>query len=149
MDIYCIKCKKKTPTLNLIESVTKNNRPILKGTCEICQIKKNRFISKSKSGGDIVSSVISKIPVELHLRTLKGKKYSFCGPNTNLIERLNPDDTPKEWLKSINKVDKVCLRHDLNNLTDLNINEKLAKAVIMPIIATTHKLGLGVIKKQI
>src|ERR1051325_2345128 len=170
MDIYCIKCKKKTPTLNLIESVTKNNRPILKGTCEICQIKKNRFISKSKSGGDIVSSVISKIPVELHLRTLKGKKYSFCGPNTNLTERLNPDDTPKEWSKPINKVDEVCLRHDLayrdsdlgkgtrhdadknmlhdlTNLTDLNINEKLARAVIKPIIATKHKLGLGVIKK--
>ena len=37
--------------------------------------------------------------------------------------------------------------HDLNNLTDLNINEKLARAVIKPIIATKHKLGLGVIKK--
>jgi hypothetical protein len=165
-----MKCKRKTLTLNLIESVTKNNRPILRGTCEICQIRKNRFISKSKSGGDIVSSVISKIPVELHLRTLKGKKYSFCGPNTNLTERLNPDDTPKEWSKPINKVDEVCLKHDLayrdsdlgkgtrhdadkkmlhdlNNLTDLNINEKLARAVIKPIIATKHKLGLGVIKK--
>ena len=170
MDIYCVRCKKKTPTLNIFESVTKNNRPILKGICENCKTKKNRFISKSKVGGDIVSSVISKIPVELHLRSLKGKKYSFCGPNTNLTERLNPDDTPKEWSKPINKVDEVCLRHDLayrdsdlgkgtrhdadkkmleelNNLKDLNINEKLARAVIKPIIATKHKLGLGVVKK--
>ena len=63
MNIYCVKCKKKTPTLNLIESVTKNNRPILKGTCDICGTKRNQFTSKSKSGGDIVSSIISKIPV--------------------------------------------------------------------------------------
>ena len=171
MNIYCVKCKTKTPTLNLTESVTKNNKPILKGKCEICGSKKNTFISKSKVGGDIVSSVISKIPVELHLRTLKGKKYSFCGPNTNLTDRLNPDDTPKEWSKPINKVDEVCLRHDLayrdsdlgkgtrhdadrnmlnelNNLKDLNFNEKLDRAVIKPIIDTKHKLGLGVIKKR-
>ena len=94
MEIYCLKCKSKTQTLNLIESVTKNNKPILKGTCEICRSKKNKFI-KLKVGGDIVSSLISKIPFELHLRTLKGKKYSFCGPNTNLKARLNPDNTPK------------------------------------------------------
>jgi len=171
MDIYCVKCKRKTSTLNLVESVTKNNRSILKGTCEICKTKKNQFISNSKSGGDIVSSVISKIPVELHLRSLNGKKYSFCGPNTNLNERLNSDDTPKEWSKPINKVDEVCLRHDLayrdsdlgkgtrhnadknmieelNNLRDLNINEKFARAVIKPIIYTKHKLGLGTNKKK-
>ena len=170
MDIYCVKCKRKTPTSNLIESHTKNNKSILKGICEICGTKKNQFTSKSKSGGDIVSSIISKIPVELHLRSLKGQKYSFCGPNTNLTERLNPDDTPKEWSKPINKVDQICLRHDiayrdsdlgkgtrhdadkkmleeLNNLTDLNLNEKLARALIKQIIATKHKLGLGAIKK--
>jgi Domain of unknown function (DUF5679)/Phospholipase A2-like domain len=168
--IFCMKCKQKTETLNLIESVTKNNRPILKGICKICQTKKSKFISKVKSGGDIVSSLISKIPVEFHLRSLTGKKYSFCGPNTRLEERLNSDDTPKEWSKPINKVDEVCLRHDLayrdsdlgkgsrheadkkmlddlNNLKDLNINERLARAVIKPIIATKHKLGLG-LKKQ-
>jgi hypothetical protein len=171
MDIYCVKCKRKTSTLNLIESVTKNNRSILKGTCEICGTKKNQFTSKSKSGGDFVSSVISKIPVELHLRSLKGKKYSFCGPNTNLTERLNLDDTPKEWSKPINKVDGVCLKHDLayrdsdlgkgtrhdadkkmidelNNLKDLNISEKLARTLIKPIIATKHILGLGIAKKN-
>jgi hypothetical protein len=170
MEIYCLKCKSKTSTLDLIESITKNNKPILKGKCEICGSKKNRFISKSTTGGDIVSSVISKIPIEFHLRTLKGKKYSFCGPNTKLEERLNPDDTPKEWSKPINKVDEVCLKHDLayrdsdlgkgtrrdadkkmlqdlDNLKDLGFNEKLGKAIIKPIISAKYKLGLGVIKK--
>jgi len=33
--------------------------------------------------GDIVEIVISKIPYELHMRSLNGKKYSYCGPNTN------------------------------------------------------------------
>jgi hypothetical protein len=67
-----------------------------------------------KKGGDIVSSVISKVPVELHLRDLKGRKFSFCGPNTKLDERLNPDDTPKDWSKPINKIDAICMRHDIN-----------------------------------
>ena len=95
MEIYCFKCKSKTPTLNITESLTLNNRAILKGQCEVCNTKKSQFISKSKTGGDIVSSVISKIPIEFHLRTPTGKKYSFCGPNTNLEKRLNADDTPR------------------------------------------------------
>ena len=34
-------------------------------------------------------------------------------PNTNLNIRLNPDETPKDWSKPINKVDAVCMRHDI------------------------------------
>ena len=32
---------------------------------------------KIKRGGDIVSSVISKFPHEIHLRTLKGRKIQL------------------------------------------------------------------------
>ena len=123
---------------------------------------------KGKVGKDIVSSVISKIPIEFHLRTLKGKKYSFCGPNTNLDERLNPDETPKEWSKPINAIDSVCLNHDLaykhadegigsrheadktmldelNAIKnkDLSFTEKLAKYATKGVIWTKYKLGLG------
>ena len=170
---YCVRCREKTESMNITEVISKNNRPMLQSICSVCGNKKSSFIKKesTKSGGDIVSSVISKIPVELHLRTLKGKKYSFCGPNTNLAKRLNTDDTPKEWSKPINKVDAVCLQHDLayrdsdlgkgtrheadkkmieelDNLKDLNISEKLARAVIRPTIAAKHKLGLGVKSKN-
>jgi Domain of unknown function (DUF5679)/Phospholipase A2-like domain len=171
MDMYCLKCKSHTANLEEHESVTKNNRKIIKAKCAVCGKSKNRFLKSVKLGGDIVSSVISKIPVELHLRSLKGKKYSFCGPNTNLAERLNPDDTPKEWSKPINKVDEVCLRHDLayrdsdlgkgtrrdadkkmleelGNLKDLTINEKLARSIIKPIISAKHKLGVGIKKTR-
>jgi hypothetical protein len=38
-----------------------------------------------RRGGDVLSSFISKIPVELHMRPLPGlKKYGYCSPNTQL-----------------------------------------------------------------
>jgi len=67
-----------------------------------------------KRGGDIVKSVISKIPYELHIRSLNGKQYSYCGPNKNLEMRLNPDGTPKSGFEPINKVHEACMHHDYN-----------------------------------
>ena len=61
MEIHCLKCKSRTQTLNLIESVTKNNRPILKGTCEICGSKKCK-VTKSQGGSYILSSFLPKAP---------------------------------------------------------------------------------------
>ena len=121
-----------------------------------------------RRGGDIVSAAISKIPTELHLHAPSGKKYNFCGPNTNLRKRLNPDNTPKDFSKPINKVDEICMRHDiayeeadkgigtrhdadktmlneLNKLNnkELNWNEFLAKYFTKGIIGVKYKLGLG------
>lgn len=42
--IYCLKCKQETETNNLEETVTKNNKPIMKGICTECGSKKNRFL---------------------------------------------------------------------------------------------------------
>ncbi|GBN36903.1 hypothetical protein AVEN_32697-1 [Araneus ventricosus] len=42
--LYCVKCKSHTKTKDMIQTVTKNNRPILKGICIICGSKKNRFL---------------------------------------------------------------------------------------------------------
>lgn len=39
--------------------------------------------------------------------------YNFCGPFTNLNLRLNPDQTPKEWSMPVNKLDEICMRHDI------------------------------------
>ena len=42
--------------------------------------KKRKIIKfKEHIGGDITSSLISKIPYELHLRDTSFKKYSYCG----------------------------------------------------------------------
>ena len=54
---------------------------------------------RKRRGGDIVSSVISKIPTELLLHTLTGNKCNWCGPNTNLSKRLNTDKTPTDFSK--------------------------------------------------
>jgi len=115
-----------------------------------------------------VSAAISKIPTELHLPTLSGKKYNYCGPNTNLRKRLNPDKTSRDFSKPVNKVDEICMRHDsayekadkgigtrhdadktmlneLNELNDkeLNWNEFLAKYFTRGVIGVKYKLGLG------
>ena len=48
MDIYCVKCKARTPTKNVTETTTKKGQPMLKGTCEVCGTRKGKFIPKKK-----------------------------------------------------------------------------------------------------
>jgi hypothetical protein len=94
---------------------------------------------------------------ELHMRTISGRRYNFCGPNTHLNNRLNSDGSPKNWSKPINKVDAICMRHDiayesgnrlqadenmlreLNELDnrDLTCNELVAKYFTRCVIAGT------------
>lgn len=47
MLIFCMRCKQKTDTNNIIETVSKNGRPMVKGTCSIstCGTKKSQFVS--------------------------------------------------------------------------------------------------------
>ena len=46
--MYCLRCKRKTQTKNQREEKTKNGRTILKGTCAVCNTKKNMFVSGEK-----------------------------------------------------------------------------------------------------
>lgn len=43
MELYCVKCKKKTDTMNTQISTTKNNKKIINGKCKICGINKTSF----------------------------------------------------------------------------------------------------------
>ena len=43
--MYYLKCKKDTKDLNVKASMSKNNRYVLKSTCNICKGKKSKFIS--------------------------------------------------------------------------------------------------------
>jgi pimeloyl-ACP methyl ester carboxylesterase len=43
VEAYCIKCKRKTIMLNPQEGVTKNGRPLIKGTCAVCGTNLNRM----------------------------------------------------------------------------------------------------------
>ena len=40
-------------------------------------------------------------------------EHNFTGPGTKPYKRLNPDGTPKEWSKPINRVDNTAYHHDL------------------------------------
>ena len=47
--MYCLKCKKDTKDLNVKAFMTKNNRYMLKSTCNICKGKKSKFVSKKRN----------------------------------------------------------------------------------------------------
>ena len=62
--MYCLKCKKDTKDLNIKAFMTKNNRYMLKSTCNICKGKKSKFVSKKEiMGSGFLSNLFSKIPI--------------------------------------------------------------------------------------
>src|ERR1043165_5905035 len=170
--MYCVKCKSKTGTRDIQNVVSKNNRPILRGVCVVCGTTKTQFVKLSK-GGDLVSSLNSatsnfklawaKFPGEMHL-----PGHSFTGPGTRLDQRLNPDGTPKDWSKPVNRVDSAAYIHDLaydrypdtatrntadraminelNNISNPSVRERIERAVVKPILSAKSSLGLGLKK---
>ena len=39
--------------------------------------------------------------------------HNFTGPGTKLKKRLNPDLTPKEWRRPMNRVDEAAKNHGI------------------------------------
>ena len=86
--IYCLKEKKFTEDLNPIQTITKNNRHIIKATCASCGITKSQFIKKTggnsrrRAGGaiDIHKAMLPLLPKKG--LTLPG--YKYCGPGNPL-----------------------------------------------------------------
>ena len=144
---------------------------MLRGVCAVCGTTKTQFVKGPASrDGDLVSSLNSitsniklpwaKFPGEMHL-----PGHSFTGPGTKLDLRLNPDSTPKDWSKPINRVDKAAYHHDLaynnysdtsnrniadrtmlnelNNISNPTIRERIERAVVKPILSAKSSLGLG------
>ena len=58
MEIYCVKCKRKTPSITIRHTTTKNNRSVVKGEFKICGTSKNCF-TKSKAGGNSIFILLS------------------------------------------------------------------------------------------
>ena len=57
-----------------------------------------------------MGSVLSK---EFHLRTITGRRYNFCGPNTRLSRRMTPNGTVRDGSEPINRIDEISMRHDI------------------------------------
>lgn len=110
-------------------------------------------------GGYSLNDFINDLPFEAHLLDFSKfppRKYSFCGPATKLNERLNKDDSIKEWSKPINKLDEGCYYHDLayRDFKDVpnrnKADEKLAKVasdVIKNPSSISEKLNSILVKK--
>ena len=162
--MYCVKCKKATDTSNVKFAVSKNGRNMKRGTCVICGRTKTQFI-KAQKGGSLLNKAINNLPFEMHL-----PGHNFTGPGTKLKKRLNPDLTPKEWSKPVNRVDKAAYHHDVcylknddtatrNAVCDKNmlkelegihnptLRERLDKSIVSKLIGTKVKFGMGVKKK--
>ena len=66
-----------------------------------------QFVAKTKtqfvkSGSGLFNKAVSNLPFELHL-----PGHNFTGPGAKLDRRLNPDGTPIDWSKPINRVDEA------------------------------------------
>lgn len=128
--MYCVKCKQKTDTLDIIKITTKNNRHMCKGVCSICGKNKSSFVSNKPSVGKgfSLNSLVNNLPIELHQFAEKGEdvpggsfnnqqKYSYCGPGTKYEQRV------REGYKGINELDSMCKLHDkfYNENTDTKV----------------------------
>ena len=163
--MYCVKCKKRTETTNKRITATKNNRHMKRGTCIICGINKTQF-TKAPEGGSLLNKAINNLKHEIHL-----PGHNFMGPDTKLNKRLNPDLTPKEWSKPINRVDKAAYNHDIcylknndtatrNAVCDKNmlkelegiynptIRQRMECGLVSTLIGTKARFGWGVDKKK-
>jgi len=117
--MYCMKCKRKTESINITEVTSNNSRRMLKSICSVCSAKKSSFIKSNKAGsglGDTIIKAIGKVG-ELHLPANKGEyvsngsfnnqnNYSYCGPGTKYEQRA------REGYNGINELDSMCKLHD-------------------------------------
>ena len=161
--MYCLKCKRVTGTIDMERVVTKSNRNMLRGRCEVCRKTKTQFV-KAEVGRGRINDLINKLPFEAHL-----PGHNFTGPGTKLNLRLNEDLTPKEWSKPINRVDEAAYHHDicyakhkdtktrnevcdetmlgeLKNIYNPTLRERLDKSLVEKIIGTKAKFGWGLKK---
>lgn len=75
--------------------------------CERRGTENMKMSSKRKSG--CIDLILEKLP-EMHIRG-----YSYCGPNTNLENRLARDES------GINELDRICKEHDIAYTENTNL----------------------------
>ena len=126
-----------------------------------CGKTKSQFVKKGATGGNFLNTLVNKLPFEMHLPW-----HNFTGPGTILYKKLNPDWTPKEWSKPINRVDIAAYHHDLcyskhdatktrdevcdktmlgelSGIVNPTLRERIDKAIIWKLINAKVNFGLG------
>ena len=62
--MYCVRCKKSTDTSHTENTVSKNNRHMIRGKCVVCGTTKTQFIKSSATSSGAKPAAASK-PSEL------------------------------------------------------------------------------------
>ena len=127
-----------------------------------------RYSSALKHGGDI-QKMLTKLPLSFpwskYKRELHLPGHNFTGTGTNLDKRLNPDDTPREDSKPINRVDAAAYKHDLryrdnhditsrhqadrdmieelDSIPDPSFRERIERMLVKKALQAKMKLGQG------
>jgi len=102
---YCVKCKRHAETNNLHHFVAKKWTSYVERY--LCSLWENKY-TIVKSGSGLFNKAVSNLPFAHHL-----PGHNFTGPGTKLDRRLNPDGTPGDLSKPINRVDEAAYHHDL------------------------------------
>jgi Phospholipase A2-like domain len=66
------------------------------------------IMSRDQPDGDLINVLNKVLPFEKHLPGMR-----YCGPGTNLGNRLHPDGTPKPGNEPIDRIDEAAMRHDI------------------------------------
>ena len=62
MDIYCLRCRRKTKNLSIDPVITKNKRHAIKAVCSVCKSNKSKFVSKRKiEGSGFLTNLSNKL----------------------------------------------------------------------------------------
>ncbi|XP_050545460.1 uncharacterized protein LOC126907856 [Daktulosphaira vitifoliae] len=72
-----------------------------------------RQVTKNNRGGSLLNSLINNLSTEIHI-----PGYQFAGPGTKLAKRLALGQT------GINKLDSLCLKHDIAYDGDKNLEKR-------------------------
>jgi hypothetical protein len=91
--------------------------------------------SMDETDFDITDVINAIIPGEKHLPGM-----NYCGPGTNLEEKLNEDDTPKPNCSPVDRVDEAAYRHDLSyrDHSDLRHRNNADKEMISELLNIEH-----------
>jgi len=108
MSTYCLRCKKKTHNKN--EHIVKiDDRNFKMSQCDICGAKKSQIMPGTKTKGKGVYEFLEKhVAPHLGDSGLTLPKSNYCGPFNRVDEEYQKSHPPT------NRVDSICLRHDLN-----------------------------------
>ena len=118
MQIYCVKCKQKTPTLNEQSIITKNKRYAIVGNCSVCNSKKYMFIKNELKGSNLfdIHKYIGKMPFRPKSGWTPGN-YKYLGPYNPLERQVDFDENTgqirKISQKLANRLDHIAMQHDI------------------------------------